>query len=420
MGLRPSVNTDMARLLLLSLVVLAFALRLYQLDYQSLWRDELDAIRFARRDLSGLLPLFVKPGHNGPLYYTILHFWIRLAGDSEFSARFFSLACGVLAVPLIFRLGQWWMERGGSLLAATLCATSPYLIWYSQEAKMYALLFLLSILSTHVYLLALDRNRIYLWLSYLLTIIIGMYVHLLAVLIIPFHFLLFLVTWPRYREALRPWLIAFALLALPYLPLARWEVPLLISPFTTGHHFYSFSGRKRMRRLRHVRMFLRADIKAASSLIPWIVLSLLIVFTLARSDVTLAYPAFQSPVGTPTTESPLPATAAPTGFPGSPSPEAPLDATPEASAEPTPEVPGEVSPEGSVEPQDTPAEAEPSQEPVATPENEDEPSAPPSSRPATFIDTCVLGLSYVWLCCGGMVLLLFVLGAAFSFLLRRA
>ena len=239
MRLRPSANTDVARLILLLLVILAFAFRLYQLDYQSLWRDEMDAIRFARRDLSRLVPLLIKPGHNGPLYHVILHFWIRLAGDSEFSVRFFSLICGVLAVPLIFKMGRRWVGRNGSLLAAMLCTTSPYLIWYSQEAKMYALLFLCSMLSTYIYLLALERDRIYLWLSYLVTIVVSMYVHLLAVLIIPFHALLFLVTWPRYRKALKSWLATFAILVLPYLPLARWEIPLLISPFTTGHQFYS-------------------------------------------------------------------------------------------------------------------------------------------------------------------------------------
>jgi mannosyltransferase len=239
MGLRPSATTDTARIILLSLVILAFALRLYHLDYQSLWRDEVDAILFARRDLSGLFPLFVQPGHNGPLYYVVLHFWIGLVGDSEFTVRFFSLICGVLSVPLIFKLGRWWVGRGGSLLAATLCATSPYLVWYSQDAKMYALLLLLSMLSTLIYLLALERNRIYLWLSYLVTVGISMYVHLLAVLIIPFHVLLFLATWPRYRTALKSWLATFAILVLPYLPLARWEIPVLVSPFTSGYQFYS-------------------------------------------------------------------------------------------------------------------------------------------------------------------------------------
>lgn len=226
------------RVILLVLVVLAFALRLYHLDYQSLWRDEVDAIIFAGRDLSGLLTLFVKPGHNGPLYYLILHFWIRLAGDSEFSVRFLSLTCGVLAVPLMFKLGRRWVGQRGALVAAFLCATSPYLIWYSQDGKMYALLLFLSMVSTYVYLLALERNRIYLWVSYLVLTAASMYVHLLAVLLIPFHFLLFLVTWPRYPHALRSWLATFAILALPYIPLARWEVPLLLSSFTTGHQFY--------------------------------------------------------------------------------------------------------------------------------------------------------------------------------------
>lgn len=227
------------RSILLLLVVLAFGLRLYHLDYQSLWRDEVDALLFARRELSGLLPLFVTPGHNGPLYYLVLHFWVRLTGETESSLRFFSLFCGVLAVPLIYRLGRRWLGDKWSLAAALLCATSPYLIWYSQEGKMYAFLLLLSMLSTHVYLLALERDRIYLWFCYLATVAVSMYVHLLAVLIVPFHLLLFLVAWPRYRPALKSWLATLAVLVLPWLPLARWAVPLLASPFTTGHQFYS-------------------------------------------------------------------------------------------------------------------------------------------------------------------------------------
>jgi 4-amino-4-deoxy-L-arabinose transferase-like glycosyltransferase len=227
------------RVILLVLVVLAFTLRLYHLDYQSLWRDEIDAIIFAGRDLSGLVTLFVKPGHNGPLYYLILHFWIGVVGDTEFGVRFLSLICGVLAVPLMFKLGRRWVGQRGGLVAAFLCATSPYLVWYSQEGKMYALLLFLSMVSTYVYLLALERNRIHLWVSYLVVTAASMYVHLLAVLLIPFHFLLFFVTWPRYRHALKSWLATFVILALPYIPLARWEVPLLLSPFSTGHQFYT-------------------------------------------------------------------------------------------------------------------------------------------------------------------------------------
>jgi mannosyltransferase len=233
-----SGSARLLRLSLLFLILLAFALRLYHLDFQSLWRDEMDAILFACRSLSGLAPLFVTPGHNGPLYYTILHFWIRLAGDSEFSVRFLSLVWGVLAVPLLFRLGRRWVGKTGGVVAALLCATSPYLVWYAQEGKMYALLFLLSVASTYVYQLALERDRLYLWAGYVLLLASSLYVHLLAILIVPFHLLLFFVAWPQYRRAWKSWLATFALLALPYLPLARWEIILLVRPFTTGHQFY--------------------------------------------------------------------------------------------------------------------------------------------------------------------------------------
>lgn len=226
------------RLILLLLVLLAFGLRLYHLDYQSLWRDEMDAILFARHELGQLLPLFVKPGHNGPLYYLILHGWVRLAGDSEFSVRFLSLLCGVLGVPLVYLVGRCWLGGTASLTAATLATTSSYLVWYGQEGKMYTPLLMLSLLSTYVYLLALERNRLHLWASYVVLVTLSIYVHLLAVLILPFHFLLLFVTWPRYREAWKGWVAAFVLLALPYLPLLRWEVALFVRPFTTGHQFY--------------------------------------------------------------------------------------------------------------------------------------------------------------------------------------
>ena len=62
--------------LLAGVVGLAFALRVVGLDLQSLWRDEVDAIRFAQFPVPELLQLFVQPGHNGPLYYWILRPWL--------------------------------------------------------------------------------------------------------------------------------------------------------------------------------------------------------------------------------------------------------------------------------------------------------------------------------------------------------
>jgi uncharacterized membrane protein len=90
------------RYALSALVLASFALRAYHLDFQSLWRDEVDTIAFTTRALPRLLATFTRPKENGPLYFLLLRPWIALTGDSEFSVRFFSLAFGVLAIPLAY------------------------------------------------------------------------------------------------------------------------------------------------------------------------------------------------------------------------------------------------------------------------------------------------------------------------------
>ena len=136
------------RWVLVALILLAFALRIYRLQYQSLWRDEVDAIFFATGSWSKLLSMFTAAGENGPLYFVLLRPWLALVGSTEFAARFFSLVFGVLAVPLVYHLGRRLLPATLSLLGALLIATSPYLIWYSQESKMYSLWLCLAVLST--------------------------------------------------------------------------------------------------------------------------------------------------------------------------------------------------------------------------------------------------------------------------------
>ena len=219
-------------------VLAAFAWRVYHLGYQSLWRDEVDAIRFARWPLPQLLATFARPGWNGPLYFFLLRHWMALAGDGEFAVRFFSLLFGVLTVPLAYALGRKLLSPRVGLLAGLLAAFSPYLVWYSQEAKMYSLVTFLTLLSTYLYLTALERGGWGRWAAYVAVTSLCFYTHLLAALIVPTQAILFLAWWPRYRARWKAWLAALGCLTLPYLPLARWEVPLLLSPFETGHRFY--------------------------------------------------------------------------------------------------------------------------------------------------------------------------------------
>jgi mannosyltransferase len=226
--------------LVTGLIGLAFALRVMGLDFQSLWRDEVDAIRFASQPLNKLLEILVTPGQNGPLYYLSLRPWLALAGESGFALRFFSAALSTLAVPLVYRLGRRLFPSlpALSLLAAFLAATSPYLVWYGQEGKMYALVVVLVLLSMECYLAALERGGWPRWLLYVVVTSIACYVHLIAALIIPAQMLLFFLMGSELRRARwKPWAVSLAALTLPYLPLVRWQLPLLLARGDTGYAF---------------------------------------------------------------------------------------------------------------------------------------------------------------------------------------
>lgn len=169
-----------------------------------------------------------------------------------------------------------------------------------------------------------------------------------------------------------------------------------------------------MSKLRGVSAILKAELEAVFSLVPLIIVAVVGALVLAGTSVTMAYPAFQSPtspVGTPA--------ATPSGVPSQPPTEAPVvppqPPTESPPAGPT-EVPGEVETPTS-EPQPSPTEAAPEPTLVAADTEEESRGIRGLSR-AVLIDTLIVGLSSVWLCCGGIVLVLFVLGVIAAFVLR--
>ena len=230
------ISLKRQRWILVALTLLAFALRVYHLQFQSMWRDEVDAVLFASGTWSRLVAMFTAAGENGPLYFVLLRPWLAVAGHSEFAARFFSLAFGVLAVPLVYFLGRRLLPARLSLLGAALVALSPYLIWYSQESKMYALLVCLTALSTWFLLGALQGKGRGHWIGYIVATSLSFYVHLLAVVLLPFHVLLFLLGGRRFWAHWRGALIAVACLTLPMCPSCAGRSAPSCLPFKPATH----------------------------------------------------------------------------------------------------------------------------------------------------------------------------------------
>ncbi len=241
------VRSARATWLLLALIWLAFALRVVGLTAQSLWRDEVDALRFAAQALPALLEMFRRPGENGPLFFLGLRPWISLAGAGEFALRFPSAALGTLAVAVFYALMRRLMrERLVSMAATLLFATAPYAVWYGQEAKMYAALLLWICAVMYLTVAASRQGGLWRWALLYGATGVGFYLHLLAALAVPVQAIWLMALpglapgrpagWARRRRLAG--LLYLALLIVPYLPLARWQAPMwLAGQAQTGYPF---------------------------------------------------------------------------------------------------------------------------------------------------------------------------------------
>lgn len=207
----------------LGLIIVAGAvIRFTGLRRQSLWFDEIDVVVRAQRPLQDIIDTFTATGENGPVYNLFLWFWIRIAGISEIAVRFPSAVAGALAIPLIYLLGRRVAGKTTGLVAALLLAINPYHVWYSQEAKMYAFVVVLAILSSLALVEALNRNTLRHWIIYVVVTSIMFYTHVTTVLVFVAQVIFVLATLASWRDRLKPWLVAVAALTLPYIPIAIW------------------------------------------------------------------------------------------------------------------------------------------------------------------------------------------------------
>lgn len=124
--------------LLVSVLLLAGAVRTHAIQSQSIWFDEGWSAYAAIQPT--LADAVAADSTNPPLYYVLLNLFVKGAGDSELALRWFSLLLGVLAIPLIYRLGCRLFHASAGLVAAFLVTLSPLLWWAAQEARMYTLL----------------------------------------------------------------------------------------------------------------------------------------------------------------------------------------------------------------------------------------------------------------------------------------
>ncbi len=189
-----SKNFNIAMVILATVV--AAGLRLLYVTKSSIWHDEGFSILLARRTPDLIWAGSARDVHP-PLYYELLHIWMMYFGDSVLAIRSLSVVAGILLVPLGYLFVKKISNNRAAIISAFLLACAPFLIRYSQEARMYGLLSLFTLLAVYAAAYIADKPKdFWPYLLYCLAITAGMYTHYFTVFAIMSIWLYFVVLQP--------------------------------------------------------------------------------------------------------------------------------------------------------------------------------------------------------------------------------
>jgi uncharacterized membrane protein len=206
---------------LLPILGVYLILALYGIDQQSLWEDEYNSVW---RVTASSNPIW-RDGH-GFLYFALLHLWIKL-GASELVLRALSVLLGAVAVCLMHALGIALLKRRTAVWVSTaLFATSPFFIWYSQEARYITLVLASTLLMAYAFHRVVAEKTLTWWIVYGGTTLLALF-SFVTTLILPVAHGLYLLFSPDLRSLLRKWLPCTGVVLILF---SLW--------FVNGTHFF--------------------------------------------------------------------------------------------------------------------------------------------------------------------------------------
>ncbi|MGB9883604.1 MAG: hypothetical protein ACPLRN_03780 [Microgenomates group bacterium] len=151
---------------------------------QSFWNDEAFSFLMAKKNIFEIISYSAKD-YSPPLYYLILHFWIKIFGSSEIALRLFSFIFfwGVVYLGFLFLNEIFKFSLKKSFFYTLLIVINPLLVYYAFEARSYTLFAFLSGVS--FYALLKNKKRLY-----LVSAILGLYTHYFMIFVILAQYLI--------------------------------------------------------------------------------------------------------------------------------------------------------------------------------------------------------------------------------------
>lgn len=211
-----------------------------QVADQSLFADELSTYWIVTgRGLGSVLSTVYSHAEISPPAFFVASWLTTQLGDGPEFVRLPSLIAGIATIPLIYLLGLRLVDRATGTVAAALTTFSPFMIYYSADARGYALMMFLVALSTFTMLNAADSRRVHWWVAYAIATCAVVYTHYTGVFVLGAQLSWLLWAHPTARRTALWANLAAVVGFLPWMPgvvqdFRSWTLPILfgLQPFT--------------------------------------------------------------------------------------------------------------------------------------------------------------------------------------------
>ncbi len=159
--------------ILAAIIMLANLFLLYR---QSIRLDESQSIWVATKPLSAIIPYIAKDVHV-PLYFILLHFWMQIFGTDITIIRLLSFIFFILSLPTIYIITKESSTKKIAILTIILIIFSPFIMWFTLEARMYTLLILITSINHFFFLRLYNGDGKNGKVEYVISAALGLYTH---------------------------------------------------------------------------------------------------------------------------------------------------------------------------------------------------------------------------------------------------
>jgi 4-amino-4-deoxy-L-arabinose transferase-like glycosyltransferase len=206
------------------ITLLGAFLRFYAIGRQGFWFDEAYTVYLVKYSPGHMLGLIPHLESTPPLYYCVAWVWSRIFGFAPAGMKSLSALCGTLTIPIAYATARKLLANWRSaLIVAALTACNPLLVWYSQEARAYSMLVLMSACTLLAFAYARERPRAVPLALWALSCALAMLTHYYALIVI-IPEAAWLLYEHRHARAVQAGIAAVVCVGLALVPLAISQV----------------------------------------------------------------------------------------------------------------------------------------------------------------------------------------------------